>query len=182
MTEISYFEGTSSYYVDAMLDHKIKEANLSLAAEENFKRKFIKFKEFFSRKNILKFGIMIGEEAIPIETTQGNIVISTIDKTQIEKRIETFYEKEKIGKLKFYENGNHLFTICYIFNYALSNTHHNIEFIGKNTIHIDEFFTPLVTLKSPIFRSLTRNSFFFIEAEKDLFEETEKPLFRNQNL
>jgi hypothetical protein len=29
---------------------------------------------------------MIGEEAIPIETTQGNIVISTIDKTQIETK------------------------------------------------------------------------------------------------
>jgi len=38
---------------------------------------------------------MIGEEAIPIKTTQGNIVISIIDKTQIEKRIETFSEKEK---------------------------------------------------------------------------------------
>ena len=88
-------EGTSSYYADGVIDNKIEEAYLSLTAEENFKRKFNKSKEFFSRKNILKFGIMIGEEAIPIETTQGNIVISTIDKTQIEKRIETFSEKEK---------------------------------------------------------------------------------------
>jgi len=61
----------------------------------------------------------------------------------------------------------------------LSNSHHNIEFIGKNTIHIDELFTPLVTLKSPIFKSLARNSFSLIEAEKDLFEETKKPLFRS---
>jgi len=38
---------------------------------------------------------MIGEEAISIENTQENIVISTIHKTQIEKSIETFYEKEK---------------------------------------------------------------------------------------
>ena len=38
---------------------------------------------------------MIGEETIPIETTQGNLVISTIDKTQIEKRIQTFSQKEK---------------------------------------------------------------------------------------
>jgi len=88
-------EGTSSYYVDGVIDNKIEEAYLSLTAKENFKRKFNKSKEFFSRKNILTFGIMIGEEAIPIETTQGNIVISTIDKTQIEKRIETFSEKEK---------------------------------------------------------------------------------------
>ncbi|AES91351.1 viral movement protein [Medicago truncatula] len=95
MTEVSYFEGTSSYYVDDIIDNNIEEADLSLTTEENFKRKFNKFKEFFSRKNILKFGIMIGEEAISIENTQGNIVISTIHKTQIEKRIETFSEKEK---------------------------------------------------------------------------------------
>ncbi|AES95724.1 viral movement protein [Medicago truncatula] len=81
MTEVSYFEGTSSYYADDIIDNKIEEFN--------------KFKEFFSRKNILKFGIMIGEETISIENTQGNIVISTIHKTQIEKRVETFFEKEK---------------------------------------------------------------------------------------
>ncbi|AES97390.1 cell-to-cell movement protein [Medicago truncatula] len=185
---------------------------------------------------------MIGEEAISIENTQGNIVTSTINKTQIEKRIETFSEKEKskigyihistiqilikstfmkgidspleicnlkYGKIKFDINlqmglslkdkdldrsivfhyklensnfmkkGNHPFTICYRINYALSNSHHSIEFIGKNTIHIDELFTPLVTLKSPIFRNLARNNFSLIEAEKYLFEETEKPLIRN---
>ncbi|AES67245.1 viral movement protein [Medicago truncatula] len=189
MTAVSYFEGTSSYYVDDIIDNKIEEADLSLTAEENFKRKFNKFKEFFSRKNILKFGIMIGEEAISIENTQGNIVISTIHKTQIEKRIETFSEKEKskigyihistiqilikstfmkgidspleialedsmildkrqakIAQVKykhldksivfhyklensnFIKKGNHPFTICYRINYALSNSHHSIEF------------------------------------------------------
>jgi len=199
-----------------------------------------------------------------LKTTQRNIVIFTIDKTQIEKRIETFSEKEKskigyihistiqilikstfmkgidspleialedsrildkrqatisqgkcnlkYGKIKFDINlqmglslkdkdldesivfhyklensnfmkkGNHPFTICYRINYALSNSHDTIKFIGKNTIHIDELFTPLVTLKSPIFRNLARNSFSLIEAEKDLFEETEKPLFRSQSL
>ncbi|AES65922.1 viral movement protein [Medicago truncatula] len=176
MTEVSYFEGTFSYYADDIIDNKIEEADLSLIAEENFKRKFNKFKEFFSRKNILKFGIMIGEEDISIENTQGNIVISTIHKTQIEKRIETFSEKEKNTFMKgidspleialedsrildkrqatilensnFIKKGNHPFTICYRINYTLSNSHHSIEFIGKNTIHIDELFTPLVTLKS----------------------------------
>ncbi|AES94915.1 viral movement protein [Medicago truncatula] len=189
MTKVSYFEGTSSYYVDDIIDNNIEEADLSLTAEENFKRKFNKFKEFFSRKNILKFGIMIGEEAISIENTQGNIVISTIHKTQIEKRIETFSEKEKskigyihistiqilikstfmkgidspleialedstildkrqakIAQVKykhldksivfhyklensnFIKKGNHPFTICYRINYALSNSHHSIEF------------------------------------------------------
>ncbi|AES65923.1 cell-to-cell movement protein [Medicago truncatula] len=198
----------------------------------------------------------MGEEAISIENTQGNIVKFTIHKTQIEKRIETFSEKEKskigyihistiqilikstfvkgidspleialedsmildkrqvkcnlkYGKLKFDINlqmglslkdkdldrsivflyklensnfmkkGNHHFTICYRINYTLSNSHHSIEFIGKNTIHIDELFTPSDNLKSPIFRNLARNSFSLIKAEKYLFEETEKPLIRN---
>jgi len=48
MTEVSYFEGTSSYFGDGMIDNKIEKADLSLTAEENFKRKFNKFKEFFS--------------------------------------------------------------------------------------------------------------------------------------
>jgi len=43
MTEVSYFEGTSSYYVDDIIDNKIDEAYLSLTAGENFKRKFNKF-------------------------------------------------------------------------------------------------------------------------------------------
>ncbi|AES59829.1 cell-to-cell movement protein [Medicago truncatula] len=77
------------------------------------------------------------------------------------------------------KKGNHPFTICYRINYALSNSHHSIKFIGKNTIHIDELFTPLVTLKSHIFRNLARNSFSLIKAEKYQFEETEKPLIRN---
>ena len=264
MSEVSYFEGTSSYHADSIIDNKIEEADLSLTAEENFKRKFSKLKEFLSRKNILKFGIMVGEEAIPIETTNGKIVISTIDKQQIDKRLGKFSENErkkigyihistiqilikstfmkgidspleialedsrirnkkqaviakgncnlKYGKIKFDINlqmglslkdidlnksivfhyklkdstfmkeGNHPFTIYYRINYALSNSHHSIEFIGKDTIHIDELFTPLITLETPIFKNITRNSFSLIEAEKNMFEETEKPLFRSQSL
>ena len=40
MSEVSYFEGTSSYHADSIIDNKIEEADLSLTAEENFKRKF----------------------------------------------------------------------------------------------------------------------------------------------
>jgi hypothetical protein len=47
MTEISLLENKSSYFADGILDHKIEETDLSLTAEENFKRKFSKFKEFF---------------------------------------------------------------------------------------------------------------------------------------
>ena len=92
----------------------------------------------------------------------------------------------KLENSNFMKKGNHHFTICYRINYALSNSHDTIKFIGKNTIHIDELFTPLVTLKSNhlvyTFRNLARNNFSLIEAEKDLFEETEKPLFRSQSL
>jgi len=264
MTEISYFEGTSSYYADSIIDNKIEEADLSLTAEENFKRKFSKLREFLSRKNILKFGIVTGEEAIPIETTNGKIAISTINKEQIIKRLETFSENErrkigyihistiqflikstfmkginspleialedsrildknhamiakgkcnlKDGKIKFDINlqiglslkdidldrsivfhykmenpkfmkeGNHPFTIYYRINYALSNSHHSIEFLGKDTIHIDELFKPLVSLESPIYKNFARNSFSLIKAEKNLFEETEKPLLKSQSL
>jgi hypothetical protein len=55
MSEISLFEETSSYFADIIQDHKIEEADLSLTAEENLKRKTKKFKELFSRKNILKY-------------------------------------------------------------------------------------------------------------------------------
>jgi hypothetical protein len=81
------------------------------------------------------------------------------------------------------KKGNYPFTICYRINYVLSNSHHNIEFIGKDTIHIDDLFTPVVTLKSPIFKNPARNSCSLIEVDKNLFEETEeRTLFRSQGL
>ena len=40
MTEISLWENTSSYFADNILDHKIEETDLSLTAEENFKKIF----------------------------------------------------------------------------------------------------------------------------------------------
>jgi hypothetical protein len=81
------------------------------------------------------------------------------------------------------KNGNHPFTICYRINYALSNSHHSIEFTGQYTIHIDELFTPIVKLESPIFRNPARNSCSLIEVDENLFEETEeRSLFRSQSL
>jgi hypothetical protein len=99
MSEISLFEETSSYFADSILDHKIDEADLSLTAEENFKRKINKFRELFFRKNILKFGIMTGEEPIPSESIHGDIFVSTINTTQINERIKNLSETErkKIG-------------------------------------------------------------------------------------
>ncbi|XP_045807604.1 uncharacterized protein LOC123901488 [Trifolium pratense] len=264
MSEVSFYEGPSGYHADSIFDHKIEHADLSLTAEENFKRKFSKIKEFFSRENILKFGIMTGEVPIPIDSTHGNIAVSTIDKEQISKRMEKLSQKErdrigyihistiqilikstfmkgidapleislrdsrildknqaiiaqgmcnlKYGKIKFdvhlqlglslqdidlsksiifqyglenpklMKEGNHPFTIYYRINYALSNSHHSIDFIGKDRIHIDELFKPMVTLESPIFNNLARKRCSLIKVDKDQFEETEtKPLFKSQS-
>ena len=54
MTEISLLENKSSYFADGILDHKIEETDLSLTAEENFKRHFNKLKEFFFKKKYFK--------------------------------------------------------------------------------------------------------------------------------
>jgi hypothetical protein len=47
MTEITLSEDKSSYFADGLLDYKLEDADLSLTAEENFKRKFNIFKEIF---------------------------------------------------------------------------------------------------------------------------------------
>jgi hypothetical protein len=83
-----------------MLEHNIEEADLSLTAEENFKRRFNKFKEFFSRKNILKFGIMIGEDKIPIESICGNWEFRYI-RLKSRKELKPFLIKKKVKLVIF---------------------------------------------------------------------------------
>jgi hypothetical protein len=80
------------------------------------------------------------------------------------------------------KEGNHPFIISYKINYALSNSIYSIDFKGKDTIHIDELFKPLISLESPIFINPARSSCSLIKAEENLFEIEEKPLFRSQNL
>ena len=232
MEEVSFLEENSEYHFDGIINNQIEKADFSITDKENFRQNTLEnIKKFFSRENILKFGLMIGEAPIPIESTSGQTMIATIDSTQIRKRINTFPEKDrkkigyihistvqillkstflkgidtpielvledsrinnpelakiaegscnlKYGKVKFDVNlqfglslkdadlnrsinltykmkdphfmkkGNHPFTICYKINYALSNSHHSVEFKGKDRIHIDELFAPLVNLKTP---------------------------------
>ncbi|UJT32106.1 movement protein [Soymovirus malvae] len=49
---------------------------------------------------------------------------------------------------KQFKNENNPFSISYRVNYAVSNSHHSIEFKDAERIHINELFTPLVDLKS----------------------------------
>uniref|UniRef100_A0A151UGG0 Movement protein n=1 Tax=Cajanus cajan TaxID=3821 RepID=A0A151UGG0_CAJCA len=51
---------------------------------------------------------------------------------------------------KMMKQGNHPFSVSYRINYALSNSHHSIEFRHKDRICIDELFAPFVSLQSPI--------------------------------
>lgn len=41
-----------------------------------------------------------------------------------------------------------LFSISYRINYALSNSHHNVEFKDSDRIHINDLFVPLIDMKS----------------------------------
>lgn len=241
MEVISNIETEQEYLFDGILETEIERSDFSLTKENNFKSDIIaKARNFFSRENILKFGIMTGEIAIPTETTSGTAVISALDTKQIKERIKTFPEEKrkkiafihistlqiilkstfmagvdlpleislqdariknpaqariaegscnlKYKKVKFDINlqiglslkdkdldrsiifgyrlknpdfmtkGNHPFTISYRINYALSNSHHSIEFKNKDRIYIDELFSPLVQLESPVLRQLERSN------------------------
>lgn len=242
MEVVSEIENNESYFCDGLLDlNKIEKIDFDLKQDQNFRTSLYKdIKRVFSRKNILKFGIMTGEVAVKIEETTGNVMLTAVDKDQILKRINTFSREEKerikyvhistcqiiikstfmkgidspielllrdnrltnyqesiiangsgnlkMGKIKFDVNlqiglvindldldrsiileykllkdnfmkkGNHPFSICYRINYALSNSHHSIEFRHSEKIHIDELFSPLIELKSPSIRRKEESS------------------------
>jgi hypothetical protein len=71
-------------------------------------------------------------------------------------------------------SGNHPFTVCYKMNYALSNSHHSIEFSGKEKIQIDELFASFLKLESPIQKSL--------EKSKSIMTIDRTPLLRSNSL
>jgi hypothetical protein len=70
--------------------------------------------------------------------------------------------------------GNYPFTICYRINYALSNSHHSIEFSGKEKIQIDELFASFLKLESPILKPLERS--------KSIMSIDRTPLLRSNSL
>jgi len=251
-------EDASGFRADVLIDH-IEKVDFTLKPEENFREKqkniISLIKEKISRENILKYGMMVGEIPILMESTDGSVVITMIDKEQIDERLKhlSMEKRKKIGyihistiqiiikstfmtgidselelliedarmnknkslitkgegnlkygKLKFDINlqiglslkdidlnrsivihyrlkdqdlmrsGNHPFTVCYKMNYALSNSHHSIEFSGKEKIQIDELFASFLKLESPIQKPL--------EKSKSIMSIERTPLLRSNSL
>lgn len=56
----------------------------------------------------------------------------------------------QLGNPTLMKKGNHPFSVSYKINYALSNSHHSVEFKNKEKIYIDELFEPILELESPV--------------------------------
>lgn len=92
-------ENESGYIFDTLINKDninkdaIRKTNFTLSEKHNFKHDTLK--NFFSRKNIIYYGKIIGEEPIPIELTQGNIVIPIINKQQLKNRLQSIKEIDR---------------------------------------------------------------------------------------
>ncbi|CAN1781794.1 hypothetical protein LINPERHAP1_LOCUS15566 [Linum perenne] len=86
-----------NYFLDGLIDvKKIKErTNFTLSETQNFVTKSF-LSKLFNRDNIIKYGKMIGEVAIPFNQANGNFLVQIINKEQIGKRLS----KLKIEKRK----------------------------------------------------------------------------------
>ena len=88
-------EDESGFIQDTIINRTaIRRSNFNLSEKHNFDYSR-SLRELFSRKNIIYFGKMIGEEPIPIEQTQGDIIIPIINKKQIHDRIKQMNEKDR---------------------------------------------------------------------------------------
>ncbi|CAN1148614.1 hypothetical protein LINPERPRIM_LOCUS38228 [Linum perenne] len=85
-----------SYFLDGLIDvKKIKEqTNFTLSETQNFITKSF-LSKLFDRKNIIKYGKMIGEIAVPIEQTKGDFLIQIINKEQIRKKLAKLQQEER---------------------------------------------------------------------------------------
>ena len=224
-------QSSSSFFKDALINiDKIRKVDFDLSKTNNFPTGIVKsVNHFFSRRNVLYFGIMTGEEIVLIQDTVGDVSLSIINKEQIAQKIKSLKHKNKIsyihlatvqiilkstfnqgidcpielallddrlikredatlakgvgnlsaGKIKFdlnlrqgmslldedldrsiflsykllrtdlFHKGNHPFSITYRVNYALSNSHHSIDFVGNDRIHISDLFSQVVQLDEP---------------------------------
>jgi hypothetical protein len=95
-------EDASGFRADVLIDH-IEKVDFTLKPEENFREKqkniISLIKEKISRENILKYGMMVGEIPILMESTDGSVVITMIDKEQIDERLKhlSMEKRKKIG-------------------------------------------------------------------------------------
>jgi hypothetical protein len=98
-TIIQNEENESGYLFDALVEKKninkdaIRKSNFTLSEKHNFQ--YHTLRNLFSRKNIIYYGKIVGEEPIPIELTEGNIVIPIINKQQIRNRIQNIKEIDR---------------------------------------------------------------------------------------
>lgn len=92
-------ENESGYTFDALINKNninkdaIRKSNFTLSEKHNFR--YNSLKNFFSRKNIIYYGKIIGEEPIPMESTQGNIIIPILNKQQIRNRLSNIKEIDR---------------------------------------------------------------------------------------
>ncbi|CAN1767309.1 hypothetical protein LINPERHAP1_LOCUS10223 [Linum perenne] len=86
-----------NYFLDGLIDVKrIKErTNFTLSETQNFVTKSF-LSKLFNRDNIIKYGKMIGEVAIPFNQANGNFLIQIINKEQIRKRVNKLKTEERI--------------------------------------------------------------------------------------
>ncbi|CAN1269008.1 hypothetical protein LINPERPRIM_LOCUS13411 [Linum perenne] len=85
-----------NYFLDGLIDVKrIKErTNFTLSETQNFVTKSF-LSKLFNRDNIIKYGKMIGEVAIPFNQANGNFLVQIINKEQIGKRLSKLKIEER---------------------------------------------------------------------------------------
>ncbi|CAN1790683.1 hypothetical protein LINPERHAP1_LOCUS18915 [Linum perenne] len=85
-----------NYFLDGLIDvKKIKErTNFTLSETQNFVTKSF-LSKLFNRDNIIKYGKMIGEVAIPFNQANGNFLVQIINKEQIRKRLSKLKTEER---------------------------------------------------------------------------------------
>ncbi|CAN1176919.1 hypothetical protein LINPERPRIM_LOCUS3796 [Linum perenne] len=85
-----------NYFLDELIDvKKIKErTNFTLSETQNFATKSF-LSKLFNRDNIIKYGKIIGEVAIPFNQANGNFLVQIINKEQIGKRLSKLKIEER---------------------------------------------------------------------------------------
>ncbi|CAN1143877.1 hypothetical protein LINPERHAP2_LOCUS13814 [Linum perenne] len=86
-----------NYFLDGLIDvKKIKEkTNFTLSETQNFATKSF-LSKFFNGDNIIKYGKMIGEVAIPFNQANDNFLVQIINKEQIGKRLSKLKIEERM--------------------------------------------------------------------------------------
>ncbi|CAI0480367.1 unnamed protein product [Linum tenue] len=97
----SYFDylnknDNENYFLDGVIDiKKIREkTNFTISETHKFITKSF-LSKLFDRENIIKYGKMISEVAVPINQTKGDSLIQVINKEQIRKRLAKLRSEER---------------------------------------------------------------------------------------